>query len=123
MFAHLLYLLLMWAGAAIGGWIEAEFSGAGEVVTEWTAGEFDVWLYHALIASGAIAAFRLRRRGGSVGPDDAALGQWAPLFVKRAWNFKLLGPFSATRRGADPAWRPARESAVSPSRGRITSRF
>jgi len=32
---------------------------------------------------------------------------WAPLFVKRAWNFKLLGavfrfPFSATRRGADP---------------------
>lgn len=66
-FAHLLYLLLLSTGAAMGGWIEAEFSGAGELVTEWTAGEFDVSLYHALIASGAIAAFACAAAAGLLG--------------------------------------------------------
>ena len=66
-FAHLLYLLLLSAGGAVGGWIEGEFSGAGEVVTEWTAGEFDASLYHALIASGAIAAFACAAAAGLLG--------------------------------------------------------
>jgi hypothetical protein len=55
-FAHGLYIWLMQAGAALGAWISLDL-GAGDVVYDWTAGEFDVSLYHALIASGAIAGF------------------------------------------------------------------
>jgi hypothetical protein len=57
-FAHGLYLWLLWAGAAMIGWIRFDLGDdAGNFVYDWTAGEFDASLYHALIASGAIAAF------------------------------------------------------------------
>ncbi|MDE3176079.1 MAG: hypothetical protein KGM15_08265 [Pseudomonadota bacterium] len=56
--AHGLYLWLMWAGAAIGGWIVYDFGDSvGDVVYDWTSGEVDSALYQALIASGAFSAF------------------------------------------------------------------
>ncbi len=54
-FAHGLYLALLSAGAAFGGWIETDFGG--DMVSDWASGEFDASLYHALLASGAISAF------------------------------------------------------------------
>ena len=67
-FAHGLYLWLMWAGAAIGGWIDADFGGAASgVVADWSAGEFDASLYQALIASGAISAFACAAAAGLLG--------------------------------------------------------
>ena len=58
LFSHGLYLWLLQAGATLNDWIGADFgAGVGDYVHEWTAGEFDASLYHALIASGAIAAF------------------------------------------------------------------
>jgi hypothetical protein len=64
-FAHGLYLVLLSAGAAIGGWIEADFGG--DVVSEWASGEFDASLYHALLASGAISAFACAAAAGLLG--------------------------------------------------------
>ena len=58
LFAHGLYLWLAQAGTAMVGWVRFDLGdGAGNFVYDWTAGEFDASLYHALIASGAIAAF------------------------------------------------------------------
>jgi len=68
LFAHGLYLWLVWAGAAIVAWISLDVSEtAGDGVYDWTAGEFDVSLYHALIASGAIAGLACAAVAGLVG--------------------------------------------------------
>ena len=54
LFAHGLYLSLLSAGATLNVWIEADFgSGVGDMVSDWSAGEFDVGLYRALLAAGA----------------------------------------------------------------------
>ncbi len=53
-FAQALYLWLMWAGTMLGAWAAADF---GDVVYDWTAGEFDAALHHALIVSGAASGF------------------------------------------------------------------
>ena len=66
--AHLISLGLTWAGAEIGAFVVAGFgSDAGDFVQDWTAGEFDAALYHALIASGAIAAFACAATAGLLG--------------------------------------------------------
>ncbi len=66
--AHGLYLWLLWAGAAIGGWIAYDFGASvGDVVYDWTSGEVDAALYQALIASGAIAAFACASVAGLIG--------------------------------------------------------
>ena len=58
LFAHGLYLWLLKAGSQMMVFIRYDFGdSAGDFVRDWTAGEFDASLYHALIASGAIAAF------------------------------------------------------------------
>ena len=58
LFAHGLYLWLLKAGAAMMVFVRYDLGdSAGDFVHDWTAGEFDASLYHALIASGAIAAF------------------------------------------------------------------
>lgn len=68
LFAHGLYLWLMRAGAEVGAWIRFDLGdAAGDVVYDWTAGEFDASLYHALIASGAIAAFACAATAGLLG--------------------------------------------------------
>lgn len=68
LFAHGLYLWLMRAGAAMIAWIRFDLgAGAGDVVYDWTAAEFDASLYHALIASGAIAAFACAATAGLLG--------------------------------------------------------
>ena len=68
LFAHGLYLWLMRAGAAVGAWIRFDFGDtASDAVYDWTAAEFDVSLYHALIASGAIAAFACAAAAGLLG--------------------------------------------------------
>ncbi len=66
--AHLLYLWLVWASAAVGGWIAADFGDdVGDVAFDWTSGEFDASLYHALLASGAISAFACAAAAGLLG--------------------------------------------------------
>ncbi len=66
--AHGLYMWLMWVGAAIGAWISFDLSAtAGDIVSDWTAGEFDASLYHALLASGAISAFACAATAGLLG--------------------------------------------------------
>jgi hypothetical protein len=66
--AHGLYLWLIWTGSAISGWFVLDFGDeAGDMISEWTSGEFDVSLYHALIASGAISAFACAAAAGLVG--------------------------------------------------------
>jgi hypothetical protein len=58
LFAHALYLWILKAGAEMIAWIRFDLGdAAGDTLYGWTAGEFDASLYHALIASGAIAAF------------------------------------------------------------------
>ncbi len=58
LFAQGLYLWLMWAGAAVGAWISLDFGdAASDMVYDWTTGEFDASLHHALIASGAVSGF------------------------------------------------------------------
>jgi hypothetical protein len=67
-FAHLLYLWLIWAGAAIEGWIGVDFgSTVGEFVQDWTSGEFDSSLYEALIASGAASGLVCALTAGLLG--------------------------------------------------------
>jgi hypothetical protein len=57
-FAHGLYLWLMWAGSAIEGSISSDLGDSvGDFIQDWTAGEFDASLYQALIASGAVSGF------------------------------------------------------------------
>jgi hypothetical protein len=53
-FAQLLYFWLIWAGATITAWAAVDL---GDVVYDWTAGEFDVSLHNALIVSGAASGF------------------------------------------------------------------
>jgi len=67
-FAHGLYLWLLWAGSAVGAWISMDFGGdVGDVVYDWTSGEFDSSLYQALIASGAVAGFACAACAGLLG--------------------------------------------------------
>jgi hypothetical protein len=63
-FAQGLYLWLMWAGAVISAWAAVDF---GDVVYDWTAGEFDASLHHALIFSGAAAGFACAACAGLLG--------------------------------------------------------
>ena len=57
-FAQGLYLWLLWVGAALGAWVEMDFGGSvSGVVYDWTSGEFDGALHHALVASGAASGF------------------------------------------------------------------
>jgi hypothetical protein len=68
LFAHLLYLWLARAGAAVDAWVRLDFGFAtGDVVYDWTAGEFDASLYRALIASGAVAGFASAAAAGLLG--------------------------------------------------------
>ena len=68
LFAHGLYLWLMWAGSAVGAWINVDLGGdVGDVVYDWTSGEFDASLYHALIVSGAVAGFGCAMCAGLLG--------------------------------------------------------
>ena len=68
LFAHGLYLWLVRAGAMMAAWIRFDLGdAAGDVVYDWTAGELDASLYHALIASGAIAAFACAAAAGLLG--------------------------------------------------------
>jgi hypothetical protein len=62
LFAHGLYLWLRAAGAAIEAWVEID-----GFVADWTAGEFDAGLYHALIAAGAAAGFACAAVAGLFG--------------------------------------------------------
>ena len=63
-----LYLWLLWAGATLVGWISVHFSAdVGDVVYDWTAGEFDAALHHALLASGAAAGFACAMVAGFFG--------------------------------------------------------
>jgi hypothetical protein len=74
LFAHGLYLWLMWAGATLGVWISADFGDeAASLIYDWSEGEFDVSLYRALIASGAIAGGACAATAGLLGL--ASLGQ------------------------------------------------
>jgi len=67
-FAHALYLWLMWAGAAIEDWISVDFgSSAGGFIEDWAAGEFDVGLYRALLFSGAAAGLACAAAAGLIG--------------------------------------------------------
>jgi hypothetical protein len=67
-FAHGLYLWLMWAGAAIEDWISVDFgSSAGGFIQDWAAGEFDVGLYRALLMSGAAAGLACAAAAGLLG--------------------------------------------------------
>jgi hypothetical protein len=68
LFAQALYLWLMWAGAALGGWISVDLgASAADVVYDWTAGEFDAALHHALLASGAASGFACAACAGLLG--------------------------------------------------------
>ena len=68
LFAHGLYLWLMWAGSAIEAWVSVDFSStAGDFIEEWASGEFDAALYRALIASGAAAGFVSAAAAGLIG--------------------------------------------------------
>jgi hypothetical protein len=53
-FAQGLYLWLLWAGAMVSAWAAADL---GDVVYDWTAGEFDASLHQALIVSAAASGF------------------------------------------------------------------
>ncbi len=66
LFAHGLYIGLIQAGAAVAAWVSVDL-GAGDVVYDWTAGEFDASLYHALIASGAVSGFACAAAAGLLG--------------------------------------------------------
>ena len=63
-FAQLLYLWLLWAGAAISAWAAIDL---GDDLYDWTAGEFDVSLHHALIVSGAASGFACAAAAGLIG--------------------------------------------------------
>jgi hypothetical protein len=81
LFAHALYLGMMQAGAGIGVWIESDFGdGVGDMVNDWTAGEFDDGLYRALLLAGAASGLAcamaaqllgLRLRSGELDRGDA----------------------------------------------------
>ena len=67
-FTHGLYLVLRSTGAAIAAWISLDLEDVGgEVVSDWTSGEFDASLYYALLASGAISAFACAAAAGLLG--------------------------------------------------------
>lgn len=75
LFSHGLYLWLMHAGAVIGAWVSMDFGlEAAGMVYDWTEGEFDASLYHALIASGAIAGFACAAAAGLLGLSTAPRG-------------------------------------------------
>ena len=66
--AHGLYLWLLWAGAAIEGWVSVDMgSSVSDFVQDWASGEFDQALYRALIASGAAAGFASAATAGLMG--------------------------------------------------------
>jgi hypothetical protein len=64
LFAQLLYLWLTWAGATLSAWAAADL---GDVVYDWTAGEFDASLHQALIVSGAASGFACAACAGFIG--------------------------------------------------------
>jgi hypothetical protein len=64
MFAQALYLWLMWAGSLLSAWAAADL---GDVVYDWTAGEFDASLHYALIVSGALSGFACAACAGLLG--------------------------------------------------------
>lgn len=73
-FAQGLYLWLMWAGERLGAWIALDFGDSvGDVVYDWSAGEFDASLHHALLASGAAAGFACAMTAGLLGLSAAPL--------------------------------------------------
>ena len=56
--AHGLYLALLSVGGVLQVWVQGDFGGEiGDMVQDWTSGEFDVGLYRALVVSGAAAGF------------------------------------------------------------------
>ena len=57
LFAHVLYLCCCRRARRSAAGSSPSSAAPATSSTEWTAGEFDVSLYHALIASGAVAAF------------------------------------------------------------------
>jgi hypothetical protein len=66
--AHGLYLALMSLGGTMQVWVEGDFGTAiGDMVQDWTAGEFDVSLYRALVVSGAAAGLVCAMIAGLLG--------------------------------------------------------
>ena len=66
--AHGLYLGLLSVGGTMQVWVESDFgTGIGDMVQDWTAGEFDVGLYRALVLSGAAAGFVCAMAGRLLG--------------------------------------------------------
>lgn len=66
--AHGLYLGLLSLGGTMQIWIASDLgTGVGDVVQDWTAGEFDVGLYRALILSGAAAGLFCAFAAGLLG--------------------------------------------------------
>jgi hypothetical protein len=70
--AHGLYLWLMWAGATAGVWIQSDFGdGVSDMVADWSAGEFDVGLYRALVFAGAASGLVCAMAAGLLGLSTA----------------------------------------------------
>ena len=78
-FAQALYLWLVWAGSALGAWVEMDFGGSvSSVVYDWASGEFDGALHHALVASGAASAFACATCAGLLGLSTGVTQTSAP---------------------------------------------